>query len=127
MQKKIIFSNDVFEEIQKRLGEIDIPRYKFRNFFSSEYKIFFDCEKDPLECLEPILGYENYQRFVVYFIVRDEQGNLSVMDVSFSNPGKETIEHFIRRYPTQLKPANAMALQLSGREYLEYLGTSYED
>jgi hypothetical protein len=49
------------------------------------------------------------------------------MDVSYANIGDETLERFLRRYPGQLKPSSEMALQLSDRRYLEYIGASYED
>jgi len=49
------------------------------------------------------------------------------MDISYANLGKETLERFLIRYPTQLKPGSLMALQLSGSEYLEFLGASYEE
>ena len=127
MFEEIIFTNQFFEELKLRFNGIDIPKYKFRKLFSRNFKIFFDCEEKPPNCLEDILHKDTYPRFIVYFIIREENGNLLVMDVSFANPGKETLERFIKRYPTQLKPANTMALQLSGREYVEYLGVSYED
>ncbi len=127
MSEHIVASTDLFNEVFAQFGEIHISSYKFRKLFSRRYKLFFDCDGEPNICLENVLRFQNYPRFVAYFIVRNEKGELSVMDVSYSNLGKETMEHFINRYPGQLKPANVMALQLSGLEYVDYIGASYED
>jgi len=47
------------------------------------------------------------------------------MDIRYSNIGKESLEHFIKRYHSQLKPAGLMSLEAGGIEYIEYVGSSY--
>jgi hypothetical protein len=128
MSPDIVTIQEFFSSLRERWAGVDIPEYKFRRFYSTEKKIFFDCvEGDKASCLAEVMRNEGYSRFVAFILARLEDGSLRVIDVSFANLGKETLERFTDRYPRQLRPANAMALQLSSGEYIEYLGASYEE
>lgn len=128
MSPDIITIDEFFRSLREKWAGVEIPEYKFRKLLSVEDRIFFDCvEGDQAGCLTEVMRHEGYPRFVAFILARWEDGTLRVLDVSFANLGKETLERFNDRYPRQLRPANAMALQLSGGEYLEYLGASYEE
>ena len=127
MSPEIVPREAVVESLREEFGEIAIPAYRFRRLFSRREQVFFDCEgEDPEACLDRVLRREDYALFTVFLVIR-EGGGLRVMAVSFPNIGKETLEHFIKRYHAQLKPSNIMGLEASGREYVRYLGCSYEE
>jgi len=128
MSPHIIKIQEFFSSLRERWAGVDIPEYKFRRLYSPEKKIFFDCdEEDKANCLAEVMSHEDYSRFVAFILAKLEDGTIRVIDVSFTNLGKETLERFTDRYPRQLRPTNALGLQLSGGEYLEYLGASYEE
>jgi hypothetical protein len=123
----IIDATAVFAELRNRHPGIEIRDYSFRRLYSTERMIFFDCDCAPEKCLTDALAYVDYPRFVAYAVVEDVSGHRYVMDISYANLGKETLERFVKRYPGQLRPSSEMALQLSDRKYVEYIGASYED
>ena len=123
----IIRASDVLEELRSRYPGVETRDYLFRNLFSTEHSVFFDCGGDWGECLSDVLAYVGYSRFVAYSIVEDSTGHSYILDVSYTAIEGETLERFIRRYPGQLKPSSEMALQLSGRKYLKYVGAGYEE
>jgi hypothetical protein len=123
----IIDSTAVIGTLRSRYHDIEIRDYAFRRLYSIEHMIFFDCDSDSKKCLADALSRVDYPRFVAYAVVEDALGHFTVLDVSYANLGGETLERFMKRYPEQLKPSSEMALQLSGRKYVEYIGASYED
>jgi len=129
MSSEIIPSSDFVESITEEYESIDIPVYKLRAWYSTEEKIFFDCDREDLRsCLVNILEETTYSFFRVFFLVRDTKSkNVEFMDVRYSNIRKETLEDFVERYDSQLKPGGLMSLEAQGREYLRYLGASYEE
>jgi hypothetical protein len=120
-------STAVLATLRSRYPGIEIRDYAFRKLYSIEHMIFFDCDSDSEKCLADTLRRVDYPRFVAYAIVEDALGHRAVLDVSYANLGGETLERFVRRYPGQLRPSSEMALQLSGRRYVEYVGASYEN
>ena len=123
----IIDSNIVFAGLKEKYPGIEIREYAFRRLYSTEHMVFFDCDAVQEDCLDNALKRVDHIRFVAYAVVEESSGRRYVMDVSYANIGDETLERFLRRYPGQLKPSSEMALQLSDRRYLEYIGASYED
>jgi hypothetical protein len=120
-------STAVIGTLRSRYPGIEIRDYAFRRLYSIEHQVFFDCVGDSEKCLTDTLGRVDYLRFVAYAVIEDALGHRTVLDVSYANLGGETLERFVRRYPGQLRPSSEMALQLSGRRYVEYVGVSYED
>jgi hypothetical protein len=120
-------STAVIGTLRSRYPGIEIRDYAFRRLYSIEHMVFFDCVGDSEKCLTDTLSRVDYLRFVAYAVVEDALGHRTVLDVSYANLGGETLERFVRRYPGQLRPSSEMALQLSGRRYVEYVGVSYED
>lgn len=52
MVTEIIPSIDMLNQLKDKYDSIDIPLYKFREWFSKEDEVFFDCEDGDLEgCL----------------------------------------------------------------------------
>jgi hypothetical protein len=123
----IIDAAAVIAELRNRHHGIEIRDYIFRRLYSTEHMIFFDCDGEPEKCLADALTHIDYHRFVAYAVVEDTAGHRYVMDVSYANLGRETLERFVKRYPGQLRPSSEMSLQLSDRKYVEYIGASYED
>jgi hypothetical protein len=123
----IIDTNKILDELRKRYPGIETKDYAFRKLYSKEHMVFFDCDGVPQDCLNNALTRVDYPRFIAYVVVEDALGHRYIMDVSYTNLGKETLEKFVKRYPKQLKPSSEMALQLSDRKYIEYVGASYED
>ncbi len=123
----IIDSNVVFAGLREKYPGIEVRGYAFRRFYSTEHMVFFDCDAVKEDCLDNVLKRVDHIRFVAYAVVEESSGRRYVMDVSYANIGDETLERFLRRYPGQLRPSSEMALQLSDRRYLEYIGASYED
>ena len=128
MVTEIIPSIDMLNQLKDKYDSIDIPLYKFREWFSKEDEVFFDCEDGDLEgCLAEVLRIRDHKFFVTFFVVKDERSNnLKVMNATFRNLGKDTLKRFIERYRSQLKPAGELALGASGIEYLEHIGSSYK-
>lgn len=128
MSSEIVSRETLVELLREEFGSIEIPSYKFRKFYSRDKQVLFDCERgDTYACLDQVLHNETHAFFVVFLVIRDkESGSLRVMDVSFPNIGKETLEHFIKRYHSQLKPSSIIGLEASRKEYVKYLGCSYE-
>lgn len=122
----IIDATTVIAELRNRHQGIEIRDYIFRRLYSTEYMIFFDCKGEFEKCLAGVLNRVDYPRFVAYAVVEDAAGHQYVMDISYANLGNETLERFVKRYPGQLRPSSEMALQLSDRKYVEYIGASYE-
>jgi hypothetical protein len=120
-------SRAVLAMLRSRYLGIEIRDYAFRRLYSIEHMVFFDCVGDSEKCLSDALSRVDYPRFVAYAVVEDALGHRTVMSVSYANLGGEAMERFVRRYPEQLRPSSEMALQLSGRRYVEYIGASYED
>jgi len=116
----------VLAELRNRHPGIEIRDYAFRRLYSPEHVVFFDCNSESEECLADVLARIDYKRFVAYAVVEDATGHRYVIDVSYANLGRETLERFVRRYPEQLRPSSEMTLQLSDRKYIEYIGASYE-
>jgi hypothetical protein len=117
----------VLATLRSRYPGIEIRDYAFRRLYSIEHMVFFDCDSDSEKCLSDTLRRVEYPRFIAYAVVEDALGHRTVMDVSYANLGGETLERFMKRYPGQLRPSSELALQLSGRKYVEYVGASYED
>lgn len=123
----IVSSEVIIDSLREEFSSMEIPTYKFRGLYSEDVHVFFDCEGGDEGYLEQVLSDVNHSRFVVFFVTREKDtGRTSVMDVSFPNMGKETLERFMKRYHSQLKPANVMIMEASGKEYVKYLGCSYE-
>ncbi len=122
----IVESTTVTADLRSRYPDIEIRDYALRRLYSTEQRVFLDCEGERRRCLTEALTGTGHPRFVVYSVTEDGTGRRTLLDVSYANIGRETLEKFIRRYPEQLKPAAEMALQLSGSKYLEYVGASYE-
>jgi hypothetical protein len=123
----IIEANAVLTELRNKYPSIESRDYTFRKLYSTEHMIFFDCDGDPENCLSDVLTRIDYSHFVAYAVVEDASSHRYIMNVSYANIGKETLERFVKRYPGQLRPSSEMALQLSDRKYVEYIGASYED
>ncbi len=116
------------KSLKKKYEGLEVPIYKLREWFSKPDKIFFDCEEsDKSSCLELVLKQRNLAAFVTFFVVREKpSGSYKLMDASFRNLGKETLKHFIRRYPEQLESMTKLGLGSRNIEYLACAGYSYE-
>jgi hypothetical protein len=123
----IIDVTEVLADLKKRNPGIEVREYLFRRLFSEEKRVFFDCSGVAEVCLSEVLAHVGFSRFVAYSVVEDASGQRVVLDVSYTALDGETLERFVRRYPGQLKPSSEMALQLSNRRYVEYIGAGYED
>lgn len=129
MTTEIISNEDALEPIQEEFESLEVPLYKFRGFFSEDKQVFFDCENsETLQCLNENLKRRDHDYFIVFLLVKNiESGKLLVMDVRYANIGGETLEHFIDRYNSHLKPSSIMSLEAGGKELIRYLGYSYEN
>jgi hypothetical protein len=129
MTTEIVSSEDSLKSIQDEFEDLNIPYYKFRNFFSVNERVFFECEEgETFQCLYVNLKRKDHDYFVVFLLVEDiDSGELLVMDVRFPNIGGESLEHFIDRYDSQLKTSGVMSLEASGKELMNVLGYSYEN
>lgn len=128
MTSKIISENEYVALLEEKYKGLKVATYKLRKWFSTEQKIFFDCDSpDKESCLRQILTKPDFPAFIIYLIVKSAAGGYSFMDVSFRNLGKETLEHFISRYHQQLETMTKLSLQTVGREFVECPGHSYEE
>jgi hypothetical protein len=119
-------STGYVKSLEEKFVGLSVPSYKLRKWFDKDKLIFFDCEKgDKSACLSHLLEKTNIPYFAVFFIVK-ENVTYSFMDVKYRNLGKETLEHFIKRYEQQLKSMTKMSLQPRKMEYVELVGFSYE-
>ncbi len=129
MGSDIIPTSEFIDALQKKYGSIEIPGYKFRDWFSKERRVFFDCSsEDPDSCLAQVLSREDFSYFTVFFVIQDKaHGGIDFMNVQYRNPRTESLEHFICRYHSQLKYCGLMSLEACGEDYIEYVGCSYEE
>jgi len=116
------------KSLKEKYGDLEVPSYKLREWFSKTEKVFFDCdESDESSCLELILKQRNLAAFVIFFVVREKpSGSYKFIDASFRNLGKETLKHFVRRYHEQLESMTKLGLGSRNIEYVECAGYSYE-
>ena len=128
MSSKIISAAEYVNFLEEKYKDLKVPMYKLRKWFSTDQKVFFDCEgSDKALHLSEILTEPDFPAFIVYLIVKDAAGSYSFMDISFRNLGNETLEHFITRYHQQLETMTKLSLQSAGREFIDCLGHSYEE
>ena len=117
---------DYVKSLEKKFRDLSIPSYKLKEFFTQKLKIFFNCEKsDKTLCLNQILEKTDLSYFIVFFVVKKED-SFNFMDVNYRRLGKETLEHFINRYESQLKSMTQLSLKPRNIEYIETVGFSYQ-
>jgi len=130
MALKIISTTQYAEALQKTYESLEVPLYKLRKWFSTNQKIFFDCENtDKSTCIREVLKKPDYPFFRIYLVVKDvATDSYSFMDVNFRNLGsKETLENFRNRYHKQLETMTKLSLQGAGRQYIDCVGHGYEE
>jgi len=128
MSAEIVSSASYAQSLKEKYPGFEIPSYKLREWFSTVYKVFFDCgNPDKQSCLEALLRRTNLQAFVIFFVVREPSGSCRFMDASFRNLGTETLERFMTRYHQQLESMTRLSLQSIGLEYVECVGHSYQE
>jgi len=116
------------QSLKEKYPGFEIPSYKLREWFSTAYRVFFDCGRpDKHSCLEALLRRANLGAFVIFFVVREPSGSYKFMDASFRNLGTETLERFMTRYHQQLESMTRLSLQSIGLEYVECVGHSYQE
>jgi hypothetical protein len=125
----IVKSIHFLDSLKEHYKSLEIPYYKFREWYSEDAKVFFDCEGyNKQDCVNTVIDKDDYPFFKVFFVVKEkEAGRYEVMDVVYPNAFKSKISEWVDRYETMLKPASFIALEGSGKEYVEYLGVSYEE
>ncbi len=129
MSSEIIPTTEYVHSLEKKYEDLTIPVYKLRKWFSTDQMVFFDCERsDKQSRLHEVLTKPNFLSFRIYLVVQVlDIGSYSFMDVSFRNlGGRETLEHFIKRYHQQLETMTKLSLQGAGRKYTNCVGHSYE-
>lgn len=129
MEPDIVQSQNMLESIQEELESFEIPYYKFHRLYSKKKKVFFNCQNNgTIQCLNANLKREDHDYFIVFLLVKNIGSDKPfVMDVRFPNISRESLEHFIDRYNSQLKSSNIMNLEASGKTLIRYLGYSYEN
>jgi hypothetical protein len=129
MGNGLIESKKFLESLNERYSSLEIPFYKFREWYSVDHKVFFDCEGDEkLKCLNEVMNKIDYPFFKVFFVAKEKESDrFIVMDIAYPNSFKSSINKWVDRYETMLKPASFIALEGSGKEYVEHLGVSYEE
>jgi hypothetical protein len=124
---EISSTTDYVKSLEEKFSGLSVPSYKLKEWFTKKLKIFFNCEKsDKTLCLDKILEKTNLSGFKVFLIVKQE-GCIKLMDVNYRNLGKETLEHFINRYESQLKSMTQLSLKSRKTEYIETVGYSYQE
>ena len=122
----ILSKEEYVKETEKRFPELEIPAYRLRDYYSDEHKLFFDCKGDTEECIKEALEYSFHVKYVTFFVVKKGE-DFEFMSVAYRNPAVESLEHFMGRYDTTIKPSLVMTLVGSDKEFVELLGFSYED
>ncbi|MFP3950758.1 MAG: hypothetical protein ACLFVP_01220 [Candidatus Bathyarchaeia archaeon] len=127
MNDEMTPTTEYLNSLSERYPCMEVPRYKFREWYSEEERVIFDCEDEDLErCLDEAMTRDDHAYFKVYIIVQEDEVH-SVMDVSYPNIGDLSLRSWLERYHSHLKPASMMSLEGAGKEYIEYLGSSYEE
>lgn len=121
----IIKSEDYLNSLKSTYPNINVPLYKFREWFSTKDKIFFDCEEAGVEtCLEEKKSFKQYSQFKVFHILKNGEKYV-IKDVIYPNIGNASLVEWIPRYEKNLKGATLMSLSAAGQEYVDELGFSY--
>ena len=121
----IISKNEFVNVMRERFPELKIHAYKLRDYYSGKSKLFFDCEGDLDKFVKKTLEYAFHQRYVTYIVIK-KADRFEFQSISYRNPAVESLEHFIGRYESTIKPSLAMTLVGSDKEFVELLGFSYE-
>ena len=123
---EISSTTDYKKSLEEKFNGLSVPSYKLKEWFTKKLKIFFHCKKpNKTFCLDQILEKTDIAFFTVFFIVKTEE-TYKFMDVNYRNLGKETLEHFIKRYESQLKSMTQLSLKPRKMEYVETVGYSYQ-
>lgn len=122
---KILSKDEYVKETEKRFPRLEIQAYRLREHYSEEHKLFFDCEGDPDECVKEALEYSFHVKYTTFLVVKKDD-RFEFMSVAYRNPAVESLEHFMGRYDTTIKPSLVMTLVGSDKEFVELLGFSYE-
>ena len=72
------------------------------------------------------MEYSFHVKYVTFFVTKKGEA-YEFMSVAYRNPAVESLEHFMGRYETTIKPSLVMTLVGSNKEFVELLGFSYED
>lgn len=129
MDRPTVPAREFLEALSLKHPGIVGPLYKFREWYSEDRQIFFDCGGSNLEtCLSEVRGRKDHPGFRVFFVVRDRStDSYLVMDVVYPNAFNHSLDAWIERYHKVLKAGCYMILEGQGKEYVEHLGVSYTD
>ena len=122
----ILSREEYVKETEKRFPGLEIQAYRLRDYYSDDHKLFFDCEGDPETCIKEALEYSFHVKYVTFFVIKKGEA-YEFMSVAYRNPAVESLEHFMGRYDTTIKPSLVMTLVGSDKGFVELLGFSYED
>jgi len=124
----IVPAKEFLAQLEKQFLGLHVPIYKFRRAFDENNKVFFDAEGSQSEAsLDQLLSRQDLKSFAVFLLIKTNDGNLRVLDVSFSNLGSETLNKFMNRFPNQLKPTLRMSQVAEGSQLVRVIGFSYKE
>jgi hypothetical protein len=124
----IASAKEFIAQLEKQFPGLHVPIYKFRRAFDENKKVFFDADGSQSEAsLDLLLSRQDLKSFVVFLLIKTNDGNLRVLDVSFSNLGSETLNKFMNRFPNQLEPTLRMSQVAEGSELVRVIGFSYKE
>lgn len=122
----IASAKEFIAQLEKQFLGLHVPIYKFRRAFDENKKVFFDADGSEAS-LDLLLSRQDLKSFVVFLLIKTNDGNLRVLDVSFSNLGSETLNKFMNRFPNQLEPTLRMSQVAEGSELVRVIGFSYKE
>ena len=120
-------TSQLHEELEQRYPGLQ-SNHKLKEFYSSEQKVFFNCETEPETCLQQTLQDPHPPAFRVFYVTQDKADETyELAATSYSNFPESSLEKWIPRYHNQLKLGGEAGLEASGKKYMEYIGAEIRD
>ena len=115
------------EELKEKYPDINI-QFRLKDWFSQEHQVFFNCSEDLEKCLNQTLTDSHPPAFRVFYIAQGKTDEAySLKEAAYANYPESSLEKWIPRYQSQLRPGGEAGLEASGYRYIEYLGAEIRE
>lgn len=123
----ILKAEEYLESLNTKYPGIEVPFYKFREWYSTKERFFFDCKENSLKtCLKNRIEFESFSYFRVFFIVK-KRDTYMIKDIIYPNIAERNLKSWVLGYEKNLKSSTIMSINASGVYFVDELGYSYNE
>ncbi len=120
-------TSKLVEALKEKYPKITI-QYRLKEWYSQEHRVFFNCENTPEKCLNQTLTDPHPPAFRVFYVAQSKTTQTySLKEAAYANYPESSLEKWIPRYQSQLRPGGEARLEASGYKYIEYLGAEIRE